>query len=219
MRSTHLTGFRAAWIARSSPAMTNKKMSGYTARSGIGARIRNAKPAIGARRVRHSRARLRDQREPPRGAVAAGGDRAWLDHCARFADAQSAAGQDRLCVDQRRGACAGRGDARRHRFRVRLCRRRAAAVRGEKPGQRLRAGLRGAAGGADHQRLVLAVVLLAHHAADRARVLLGAGKDARRRRRRRAVHRGRHFCRQCRGAAVHPAVSGARCRAAKCSSS
>ena len=76
------------------------------------------------------------------------------------------------------------------------------------PGNEFVLGFAGAAGGADHQRAVVAAVLLAHHAADRARFFLGAGKDARRRRRRGAVHRGEHFCRQCRGAAVHPAVSG-----------
>ena len=126
-----------------------------------------------------------------------------------LADAQSAADRDRVRLDQSRGRCGRERDQGRHQLRVRLCRRRRAAVRRQDAGGAIHPRLPGAAGGAGDERVVVAAVLLAHHAADRARFFLGAGKDARRRRRRRALHGGQYFRRPGRGAAVHPALSGA----------
>ena len=62
-------------------------------------------------------------------------------------------------------------------LRVRLYRRRGVAVRAENTGRRFHPGLPGAAGGAGDERAVLAAVPLAHPAADRARVFVGAGAD------------------------------------------
>ena len=176
-------------------------------RRGIGARWDNAKSAIGARRLSHHRLRLSDQREAERGAVAAGAGRARAHFCAGGADAQSAADHDRVRLDQPRRRGDRGGKQGRHRVRVRLYRRRPAAVRSKDARLRFHPRLSGAAGGAVDQRAVVAVVLLADHAADRARIFMGAGKDPRRRRRRRPVHRGVHASsRPRRGAAVYPAV-------------
>ena len=74
------------------------------------------------------------------------------------------------------------------------------------PGRRIRAGVPGAADRAGDERADHAAVLLGHPAADRARLLVGAGAHARRRRRGRALDRRQHFRRHGRGAAVHPAL-------------
>ena len=98
--------------------------------------------------------------------------------------------------------------ARGHLVRVRLCRRRPPALRGEDARRGFRARLPGAAADPGHERADDAVVLLAHPAADRARLLLRAGADAEGRRRGRAVGRGQHLSRHGGSAAVHQAVSG-----------
>ena len=70
---------------------------------------------------------------------------------------------------------------------------------------------------AGDERAHHAAVLLAHPAADRARLRLAAGTHLRRRRRSRPLHRRQHLPRHGRGAAVHPPVSRAGSRAANCS--
>src|SRR5690242_21737377 len=61
-----------------------------------------------------------------------------------------------------------------------------AAVCRDRAARRVHPRLSGAAGDPGDERTVVAVVLLAHHAADRARIFLRAHADARRRRRGRA---------------------------------
>ena len=113
----------------------------------------------------------------------------------------------RLCEPGGRRDC--RRHPRRHHVRVRLSRRRPPALRSEDARRRIRARAAGAAGAAGHERAHDGAVLLARPAAVGARLLLGAGADHRRRRRGRAGDRHQHLRRPCRGAAVHPALSGA----------
>ena len=190
-----------------------------SARRGIGARSVMQNLQSAARRFRHHRLCLDYQREPPRGAVAAGADRARGHLRAGAVDAESAADPSGVQRHQQRRRSGRRGDQGRHCVRVRLCRRRRAAVRRQDAGSGIHPRLPGAAGGAGDQRAVVAVVLLADHAADRARLFLGAGKNARRRRRRRprpprpapSSARSRRLCSSGR---ISPSS-----RAAKCSSS
>ena len=99
--------------------------------------------------------------------------------------------------------------ARGHFLRVRLSRRRRAAVRSEGAGRGFHPGVSGAAGGAGHERADHAAVLLENPAAGGARHVVAPGAHARRRRRGRAVHRRQHLSRHGGSAAVHPALSGA----------
>ena len=93
-----------------------------------------------------------------------------------LADAESAADRDRLRLDQSRRRAHRGGDEGRHRVRVRLYRRRRRCRSSQDAGLGFHPRLPGAAGRAGDQRVVVAVVLLAHHAADRARLCLGAGE-------------------------------------------
>ena len=168
---------------------------------------RHGKSAVGCRGGRDHRHRLRHQREPRRGELAAGRHRLGGHLSAGAPSAQGAGSQDRLRRDQSRGRGDRGSDQGRHVFRVRLYRRRPAAVRAQGPGDGIQPRLPGAARGPADERAVLAVVLLGHHAADRARIFLGARAHAPGRRRRRAVDRGQHLRRPGRGAIVHPALS------------
>ena len=94
-------------------------------------------------------------------------------------------------------------------FRVRLSRRRHAAVRPEGARRGFHPGVSGAAGRAGHERADHAVVLLADPAAGGARHGVAAGAHARRRRRGRTVHRRQYLSRHGGSAIVHPALSGA----------
>ena len=168
--------------------------------------VRNAAPPIHPRHPRHPRAGLAHQREPPRGELAPSRHRAWRHPrpCGRHA--QGAEGRGGVRADHRGGRCHRHRDQSRHGVRVRLCRRRAVAVRSQGTDRHLHSRLSGAARRAGDERAVVAVVLLGHHAADRARLFAGARKDARRRRRGRLVDGGQYFRRPGRGAAVHPAL-------------
>ncbi len=81
-------------------------------------------------------------------------------------------------------------------------------LRAQGAGRRIRARIAGAADRAGDERADHAAVLLAHSAADRARLLLAARAHPRRRRRGRALDRRQYLPRHGRGAAVHPALSG-----------
>ena len=153
----------------------------------------NLQSALGVFAI--TRARLAHQREPPRGAVAAGGDRARRHLRARAADAQSAAeprsrsiaindAVEAIAAATRAGTSFVFGYVGGGAAAVRRSRRRA---------RDFILGVPGAAGRAGDERAVLAAVLLAHHAADRARLFLGAGAHARRRRRGRAVDRRQYL--------------------------
>ena len=98
---------------------------------------------------------------------------------------------------------------RRHLLRVRLSRRRRAALRSQSARRGFHPGVSGAADHPGHERADDAVVLLARLAADRARHGVAAGAHARRRRRGGALHRRQHLPRHGGSAAVHPALSGA----------
>ena len=113
----------------------------------------------------------------------------------------------RFAAANRRGRCDRGGDPRRHLLRVRLCRRRRPALRSEISRLRIHPRLSGAAAGAGDERADHAAVLLAHPAADRARLFVGAGAHARHRRRGRTVDRRQYLRRHGGGAAVHPALS------------
>ena len=101
------------------------------------------------------------------------------------------------------------GVPRRHLLRVRLSRRRRAAVRPQDAGRGFHPGVSGAADHPGHERSDDAAVLLARAAPGRARHGVAAGAHARRRRRGGAVHRRKHLSRHGRGAAVHPPLSRA----------
>ena len=130
---------------------------------------------------------------------------------------QGAADHARLRLGQSRHRRHRRGKPRRHLVRVRLYRRRRAAVRAEVSGQGIRAGVQRAADRAADERADHAAVLLGHPAAGRERLCLCAQPHDGRRRRGRAFHRRQHLRRPCRGAAVHPALSRASFRGANCS--
>jgi len=148
------------------------------------------------------------RREPPRGLAAAGRDRSrrYLRH-RRGAD-QAADRGAWVRRHQRRRRRDLRGVARRHLLRVRLSRRRPAAVRAQGTGRRFHPGVSGAADRAGDERADHTAVLLAHPAAGGARHGMAAGAHARGRRRGRPVDRRQHFPRHGRGAAVHPALYG-----------
>ena len=135
---------------------------------------RHGKSAVGCRGGRDRRHRLRHQRQPRRGELAAGRHRPGSHLSAGAPSAQGAGSQDCLRRDQSRGRGDRGSDQGRHIFRVRLYRRRPATVRAQGPGDGIQPRLPGAARGPADERAVLAVVLLGHHAADRARIFLGA---------------------------------------------
>ena len=110
-------------------------------------------------------------------------DRAGGDAAHRRDPDQAAVRRARLRRHQRRRRRDCRGLARRHLLRVRLCRRRRAAVRSQGARRRFHPGVPGAADRAGHERADHAAVLLARAAADRARHGVAAGAHARRRRR------------------------------------
>ena len=197
-------------------AHDERRGRGYYRTRGMGL-ARHGKSAVGCRSGRDHRHRLRHQREPRRGELAAGRHRPGGHLSAGAPSAQGAGGQDRLRRDQSRGRGDRGSDQGRHVFRVRLYRRRPAAVRAQGPGDGIQPRLPGAARGPADERAVLAVVLLGHHAADRARIFLGARAHAPGRRRRRAVDRGQHLRRPGRGAIVHPALSRQALARGKCS--
>ena len=122
---------------------------------------------------------------------------------------QAAAGGKSVRRHQRRRQHDRGRLARRHLLRVRLSRRRRAAVRSQGARRGFHPGVSGAADHPGHERADDAAVLLARAAADRARHGVAAGAHARRRRRGGAVDRGQHLSRHGRGAAVHPPLSGA----------
>ena len=169
----------------------------------------HAATAIGVRRAGVAGDRLGAQREPPRGLVAANGDRPCRHRRHRAGAAQAAAGGKGVRRHQRRRQHDLGGHARRHFLRVRLSRRRRAALRPQGAGRGFHPGVSGAADRAGHERADDAAVLLARAAADRARHGVAAGAHARRRRRGGAVDRRQHLSRHGRGAAVHPPLSGA----------
>ena len=165
--------------------------------------------AIGVRRVGVARDRLGVRGEPPQRFAAAGGHRAFRHPAHRHRADQAADRRARLRRHQRRRRGDFIGLARRHLLRVRLSRRRRAAVRPEGARRGFHSRVPGAAGGAGDERADDAAVLLAHPAAGRARHGVASGTHARRRRRGRAFHRRQHLPRHGGSAAVHPAVSGA----------
>ncbi len=109
------------------------------------------------------------------------------------------------CHQRRRRRDFG-GLARRHLLRVRLSRRRRAAVRPQGARRRLHPGVSGAAGRAHHERADHAAVLLARAAAGGARHGVALGAHARRRRRGRTVDRRQYLSRHGGSALVHPAL-------------
>jgi hypothetical protein len=121
---------------------------------------RHGKSAVGCRGGRDHRHRLRHQREPRRGELAAGRYRLGGHLSAGAPSAQGAGSQDRLRRDQSRGRGDRGSDQGRHVFRVRLYRRRAAAVRAQGAGDGIQPRLPGAARGPADERAVLAPVLL-----------------------------------------------------------
>ncbi len=184
--------------------------SGYNAPGNRGF-IHNAQPAIRARRVRHPRA---SPWRSARTAARCRGGRWWSGLRVTFALAllMLKVPQTEIAFDVDQSTRSMRSPPRPGPA-PRSCSAMSAAAPlpfdVKDAGARFHSRLPGAAGRAGDERAVVAAVLLAHHAADRARLFLGAGKDARRRRRRGAVDRGQYFRRPGRGAAVHPAVSGA----------
>ena len=141
--------------------------------------------------------------------------RACCDACHRGSAAETAGGGARLRRHQRRGQCHLFRLARRLLLRVRLYRRRHAAVRSESARRGFHPRLPGAADRARDERADHAVVLLAHPSPRRARHGVAAGAHARRRRRGGPVHRRQHLSRHGGSAAVHPPLSQATdpCRA------
>ena len=168
---------------------------------------RDASTAIVSGRARHSGDCLCLEREPSRRVVAAGAAGDGADRHAHGPAAENPGVASSFRHRQWRGRCDRGRDPRRHLLRVRLCRRRHPALRSEIPRLRIHPGLPGAAAGAGHERAHHAPVLLAHPAADRARLLVGARTHARRRRRGRALDRRQHLRRHGGSAAVHPALS------------
>ena len=113
-----------------------------------------------------------------------------------------------LPAERRRHRVAER-DAGRHRLRVRLSRRPAAAVRRDASRRQLHPRVPGAAAGADDQRAGVAAVLLGRAAADHRRLRLAAAPRDGHRRRAGAGRRGARVRRHDRGAAAGASLSRA----------
>src|SRR5579871_5738877 len=122
-------------------------------------------------------------REPPKSLDPADGNRTCRHAYDSGRPHQASHRRAWLWCDQRCGRRDLRRLARRHVFRVRLCRRRRAAVRPQSARRGFHPGLPGVADRADHERVDHASVLLARPATDRAGHGMAVGAYHGRRRR------------------------------------
>ncbi len=173
------------------------------------ARGNYAAAAIGLRCIGVAWHRMGAQRKPPRCVAATGGHRLHR-HVGHRRDTDKIAVR-RPCL-RRHQRCRGRdfgGLARGHLVRVRLSRRRHAAVRPEGARRGFHSGVSGAPHRAGDERADHTSVLLAHPAPSRARHGVGPGAHAWRRRRGRVVARRQYFSGHGGSTIVHPALPGA----------
>ena len=164
----------------------------------------NATSPIAAGHFRPPRLRLDHQRTSPWRGVAISRRRPPAHIPDRAHPAQDARRRPRLRSDQRRRRCDRRRQQSRHLLRLRLSRRRPAALRSQGAGRRVRAGAASPADRPADERAHDAAVSLEHPAADRARLFLAARTHAQGRGRRRPVDRREHLSRHGRGSALHP---------------